>query len=129
MFEIKKASETEIAERNDLAEKTAEALTKAGFTVHQDVNQASDSLGVLVWVDPADDSRGGVFVQWSTSSSLNDTAAESALKGEIQSSAFRYFSFVTEHMYATLIAILESAGFQAGDANDDMSPYLIRIES
>ncbi|MEU8629324.1 hypothetical protein [Streptomyces sp. NPDC048669] len=127
MFEFKKASATEIAERNDLAERAAEALTMAGFTVHRDVNQLSDALGALVWVDPADDSRGGVFVQWSVSSSLNDTAVESALKGEIQAPAFRHFSFVTEHMYATLIAILGSAGFQASDADDDMSPYLIRI--
>ena len=78
---------------------------------------------------PADDSRGGVFVQWLISSSLSLAAAESAQKGEIQSSAFRQFSFVTEHMYATLIAILGSAGFQAGDADDDMTPYLIRVES
>ncbi|MFB7081155.1 hypothetical protein [Streptomyces sp. NPDC056308] len=128
MFEIKKASEAEIAERNDLAGKVAEALAMAGFTVHQDVNQASAALGALVWVDPADDSRGGVFVQWLINPSLNRAAAESAQKGQIQSSTFRYFSFVTEHMYATLIAILGSAGFQAGDADDDMGPYLIRVE-
>ncbi|OKK15970.1 hypothetical protein AMK09_23540 [Streptomyces sp. CB02488] len=128
MFEFKKASETEIAERNDLAARAAEALTMAGFAVHRDVNQVSGAVGALVWVDPADDTRGGVFVQWSISSSLNDTAVESALKGEIQSPAFRHFTFVTEHMYATLTAILESAGFQAGDADDDMSPYLIRVE-
>ncbi|WP_327372185.1 hypothetical protein [Streptomyces sp. NBC_01217] len=128
MFEIKKASEAEIAERNDLAGKVAEALAMAGFTVHRDVNQASAALGALVWVDPADDSRGGVFVRWLINPSLNRAAAESAQKGEIQSSAFRYFGFVTEHMYATLIAILGSAGFQAGDADDDMSPYLIRVE-
>ncbi|MFH8473538.1 hypothetical protein [Streptomyces sp. NPDC018000] len=128
MFEIKKASEAEIAQRNDLAGGVAEALAMAGFTVHQDVNRASAAEGALVWVDPADDSRGGVFVQWLINPSLNRAAAESAQKGEIQSSAFRYFSFVTEHMYATLIAILGSAGFQAGDADDDMSPYLIRVE-
>lgn len=128
MFEIKKASEAEIAERNDLASKVAEALAMAGFTVHQDINQPSAALGALVWVDPTDDSRGGVFVQWLSDPSLSRAAVESVQKGEIQSSAFRHFSFVTEYMYATLIAILGSAGFQAGDANDDMSPFLIRVE-
>ncbi|MFD7561232.1 hypothetical protein ACFV9E_42985 [Streptomyces sp. NPDC059835] len=100
----------------------------AGFTVHQGVNQASATVGALVWVDPADDSRGGVFVQWLINPSLSRAAVESAQKGEIQSSTFRHFSFVTEHMYATLIAILGSAGFQADAADDDMSPYLIRVE-
>ncbi|KOU24245.1 hypothetical protein ADK52_14195 [Streptomyces sp. WM6372] len=128
MFEIKKASEVEIAKRDDLAGKVAEALAMAGFTVHQDVNQASATQGALVWVDSADDSRGGVFVQWLINPSLSRAAVESTQKGEIQSPAFRHFGFVTEHMYATLIAILGSAGFQAGDADDDMSPYLIRVE-
>ncbi|MFD3536832.1 hypothetical protein [Streptomyces sp. NPDC058664] len=128
MFEIKKASEAEIAERNDLAGKVAEALAMAGFTVHRDENQASAALGAMVWVDPADDSRGGVFAQWLIDPSLSNAAAESAQRGDIQSSAFRHFSFVTEHMHATLLAILESAGFRAGDADDDMSPYLIRVE-
>ncbi|MFD6276155.1 hypothetical protein ACFWFI_11395 [Streptomyces sp. NPDC060209] len=128
MFEIGKASEAELTERNDLARRVAEALAMAGFTVHQDVNQASAAPGALVWVDPADDSRGGVLVQWLIDPSLGRAAAESAQKGEIQTPAFRYFSSVTEQMYATLIAILGSAGFQAGDADDDMSPYLIRVE-
>lgn len=127
MSEIKKASETEIAERNDLADRAAEALTMAGFAVHRDVNQPSDVLGALLWVDATDDSRGGVFVQWLIDSSLSQAAVESAQKGEMQSPAFRHFSFVTEHMHATLIALLGSAGFQARDADDDMSPYLIRI--
>ncbi|MFE9913222.1 hypothetical protein [Streptomyces clavifer] len=125
---MRSISEAEIAERNDLAGKVAEALAMAGFTVHQDVNQTSAALGVLVWVDSADDSRGGVFVRWLIDPSLSRDAAESLQKGEMQSSAFRHFSFVTEHMYATLIAILESASFQAGDADDDMSPFLIRVE-
>ncbi|MFF4247457.1 hypothetical protein ACFYY2_23740 [Streptomyces sp. NPDC001822] len=125
---IKKASKAEIAERDDLAGRVAEALAMAGFTVHQDVHQAPAAPGALVWVDPADDSRGGVFVRWLISPSLDRAAAERAQKGEIQSSVFRHFSLVTEHMYATLIAILGSAGFRAGDADDDMSPYLIRIE-
>lgn len=99
----------------------------AGFTVHQDVNQPCDA-GALVWADPTDDSGGGVFVQWLINPSLGLAAVESAQKGEIPSPAFRHFSFVIEHMYATLIAILESAGFQAGDADDDMSPYLIRVK-
>ncbi|MFI8007059.1 hypothetical protein [Streptomyces sp. NPDC086010] len=128
MFEIKEASEEEIAERNALSGKVADALATAGFTVHRDVNQASAALGALVWVDPADDSRGGVFVRWLINPSLNHAAAESAQKGETQSSVFRHFSVVTECTYATLIAILGSAGFQAGNAEDDMSPYLIRVE-
>ncbi|WP_406454947.1 hypothetical protein OG782_26265 [Streptomyces sp. NBC_00876] len=128
MFGIEKASAAEIAERNDLAGRVAEALTMAGFAVHQDINQVSAGLGALVWADPADDSGGGVFVQWLIGPSLSRAAAESAQKGEIQSPAFRHFGFVTEHMYATLIAILGSAGFQAVDADDDMSPFLIRVE-
>ncbi len=128
MFGIKKASEAEIAERTDLAGKVAQALTMAGFTVHQDVNQPAAALGALVWADPADGYEGGVFVQWLIDPSLSRAAAESAQKGETQSSAFRHFGFVTKHMHATLIAILGSAGFQAVDADDDMSPYLIRVE-
>ncbi|MFJ2109393.1 MULTISPECIES: hypothetical protein [Streptomyces] len=61
--------------------------------------------------------------------SLSRAAAESAQKGEIESSKFQHFVLVTEHMYATLIKILRSAGFQAEDADDDMSPYLIRVVS
>ncbi|WNI29224.1 hypothetical protein [Streptomyces sp. ITFR-6] len=128
MFRIIKASEAEIAERTDLAGKVTQALIATGFTVHQDMDQPAVALGALVGVDPADDSGGGVFVQWLIDPSLSRAAAESAQKGEIQSQAFRHFSFVTEHMYATLIAILGSAGFQAVDADDDVSPYLIRVE-
>ncbi len=128
MFEIKKASEAEIAERNDLAGKVAQALARAGFSVHRDVNQPAAALGALVWADPAEGSEGGVFVQWLIDPSLSRAAAESAQKGEVQAPAFRHFGFVTEHMCATLIAILGSAGFRAGDADDDMSPFLIRVE-
>lgn len=128
MFGIEKASAAEIARRNDLAGKVTQALIAAGFSVHQDVNRPAVALGALVGVDPADDSGGGVFVQWLIDPSLGRAAAESAQKGKIQSQAFRHFSFVTEHMYATLLAILGSAGFQAVDADDDMSPYLIRVE-
>ncbi|MFE9853936.1 hypothetical protein [Streptomyces sp. NPDC005780] len=127
MFGIKKASAAEIAERNDRAGKVAEALTNAGFPVHQDVNVPA-VLGALVSVDPADDSEGGVFVRWLIGPPLSRAAAESAQKGEIQSPAFRHFGFVTEHMHATLIAILGSAGFQAVDADDDMNPFLIRVD-
>ncbi|EDY52249.1 hypothetical protein [Streptomyces clavuligerus] len=128
MFETEKASATEIAERTALAAQVAAALTVSGFTVHQDVNQASTGLGALVWADPADDSRGGVFVQWLTDPSLSRAAAKSALKSENHSPALRQFTCVTEHMHTTLLAILNSAGFQAADAGDDMSPYLIRVE-
>lgn len=127
MFGIKKATAAEIAERNDRAGKVAEALTAAGFAVHQDVNVPA-VLGALVSVDPADDARGGVFVQWLIGPSLSRPAAESAQKGETQSPLFRHFGFVTEHMHATLIAILGSAGFQAVDADDDMNPFLIRVD-
>lgn len=45
MFEVEKASEAEAAERNDLADKAAEALILAGFTVHRDVNEPSGARG------------------------------------------------------------------------------------
>ncbi|MEU1367379.1 hypothetical protein ABZ454_14705 [Streptomyces sp. NPDC005803] len=129
MFGIKAASEAEIAERNDVAGQVAQALTMAGFAVHQDINQPAVARSVLVWADPAEGSEGGVFVEWLIGPSLSQALADSAQKDEMRSSAaFRYFSFVTEHMHATLIAILGSAGFQAVDADDDMSPFKIRVE-
>ncbi|WP_229826020.1 hypothetical protein [Streptomyces sindenensis] len=127
MFETMRASEAEIAERNERAAKVAEALASAGFVVQRNVDQETELQGAMVSVDPASDSRGGVFVQWNASSSLNESAAKNALEGGIDSPIFRHFSFVVERMRATLIAILGSAGFDAVDADDDMNPYLIRV--
>ncbi|MEU1346093.1 hypothetical protein [Streptomyces sp. NPDC005795] len=130
MFGSKKASEVEIAERDDLADQVARALTMAGFGVHQDINRPAVARSVLVWADPAEGSEGGVFVEWLIGPSLTQALAESAQKDELRPSpAFQYFSFVTERMHATLIAILGSAGFHAVDADDDMSPFLIRVKS
>ncbi|WP_097976211.1 hypothetical protein [Streptomyces sp. gb14] len=127
MFENMRASEADIAERNERAVKVAEALASAGFVVQQNMDQETELQGAMVLVDPANDSRGGVFVQWNASSSLNENAAKNALEGGIDSPIFRHFSFVVEQMHATLIAILGSAGFDAVDADDDMNPYLIRV--
>ncbi|MFC8694992.1 hypothetical protein [Streptomyces parvus] len=127
MFENMRASEAEIAERNERAAKVAETLTSAGFVVQQNVDQETELQGAMVSVDPADDSSGGVFVQWNASSSLNESAAKNALEGGNDSPIFRHFGFVVERMNATLIAILGSAGFDAVDADDDMNPYLIRV--
>ncbi|MFF9922584.1 hypothetical protein ACIQJ8_33040 [Streptomyces globisporus] len=128
MFENVRASEAEIAERNERAAKVAEALASAGFVVQQNVDQETELQGAMVSADPASDSRGGVFVQWNASSSLNESAAKNALEGGPDSPIFRHFSFVVEQMHATLIAILGSAGFDAVDADDDMNPYLIRVK-
>ncbi|OSC75827.1 hypothetical protein B5180_05215 [Streptomyces sp. BF-3] len=127
MFETMRASEAEIAERNERAAKVAEALASAGFVVQRNVDQETELQGAMVSVDPASDSRGGVFVQWNASSSLNESAAKNALEDGIDSPIFRHFSFVVERMRATLIAILGSAGFDAVDADDEMNPYLIRV--
>ncbi|NEC07004.1 hypothetical protein [Streptomyces sp. SID7909] len=127
MFEVEKASEVEAAARKDLADKATEALTLAGFTVHRDINNASGARGPLVWVDPTADAGGGIFVRWLIDSALSHAAVESAQHGNVGSAAFQYYGFVTKHMHATLLAILGSAGFQAEDADDDMSPYLIRV--
>ncbi|MET8939075.1 hypothetical protein ABZX28_18970 [Streptomyces rubiginosohelvolus] len=127
MFENMRASEAEIAERSERAAKVAEALTSVGFVVQQNVDQETELQGVMVSVDPAGDSSGGVFVQWNASSSLNESAAKNALEGGIDSPIFRHFGFVVKQMHATLIAILGSAGFDAVDADDDMNPYLIRV--
>ncbi|MFI1187502.1 hypothetical protein [Streptomyces californicus] len=129
MVEIVRASDAEIAEWNEQAIKVAGALAAAGFVLQGSADQADELLGATVSVDPAGDSRGGVFVQWSVSSSLNESAAKSALEDGVNSLNFRHFSFVVEHMHATLIAILGSAGFDVVDADDDMSPYLIRVNS
>ncbi|MZG04322.1 hypothetical protein HLK56_32765 [Streptomyces sp. G9] len=128
MFENMRASEAQIAERNERAVRVAEALASAGFVVQQNMDQETELQGAMVSVDPANDSRGGVFVQWNASSSLNESAAKNALGGGIDSPIFRHFSFVVEQMHATLIAILGSAGFDAVDADDDMNPYLIRVK-
>ncbi|MFB8164904.1 hypothetical protein [Streptomyces rubiginosohelvolus] len=128
MFENMRASEAQIAERNERAVRVAEALASAGFVVQQNMDQETELQGAMVSVDPANDSRGGVFVQWTASSSLNESAAKNALGGGIDSPIFRHFSFVVEQMHATLIAILGSAGFDAVDADDDMNPYLIRVK-
>ncbi|MFJ3575958.1 hypothetical protein [Streptomyces rubiginosohelvolus] len=122
-----RASEADIAERNERAVKVAEALASAGFVVQQNLDQETELQGAMVLVDPANDSRGGVFVQWNASSSLNENAAKNALKGGIDSPIFRHFSFVVKQMHATLSAILGSAGFDAVDADEDMNPYLIRV--
>ncbi|MET9725991.1 hypothetical protein [Streptomyces zaomyceticus] len=128
MFEIKKASEAEIAERGDLADKVADALARAGFAVHRDLNDASGALGAMAWADPADDSGGGVFVRWLIDPALSRAAVQSVQQGDVESAAFKHFSTVTEQMYAALLAILTSAGFQSEDADDDMSPYTIRVK-
>lgn len=73
------------------------------------------------------DSGGGVFVKWLIDPALSRAAVESAQRGNVGSAAFRHYGFVTKHMHATLLAILGSAGIQAEDADDDMSPYLIRV--
>lgn len=129
MSHIEQASEAEISERNNLAKRAAEALKMIGFnTITQDSDRKPDTGGALVLVDPAADSRGGVFVRWEIHASLSRTVAEKVHNGELQDPVFRHFGFITEHMHTTLIAVLESAGFRAGDAEDDMSPYMIRVE-
>ncbi|MEV7788840.1 hypothetical protein AB0O72_26180 [Streptomyces sp. NPDC088106] len=130
MSSTEKANDMRIVERHDLAERVAEALDMAGFTTINggDSDSRPDARGVLVFVDPMTDSSGGVFVRWNTHPSLSRTVAQKVHSGGLQDPVFRHFSFVTEHMYTTLIAVLESAGFRAGDAEDDMSPYTIRVE-
>ncbi|MEU6631694.1 hypothetical protein ABZ905_25930 [Streptomyces parvus] len=95
----------------------------------RDGDQAAELLGVLVLVDPASDSGGGVFVRWYASSSLSKSAANDSLGDGTNSPSFRNFGFVVDGMHETLIAILKSAGFNAVGAEDDMSPYLICINS
>ncbi|TRV78602.1 hypothetical protein FKN01_12655 [Streptomyces sp. 130] len=127
MFEVEKVSEAEAAERDGLADRAAESLTLAGFAVHRDVNEPSGARGALVWADPTADSGGGVFVRWLIDPALSRAAVESAQRGDVGSAEFQHYGFVTKHMHATLLAILESAGLRAEDADDDMSPYLIRV--
>ncbi|MDT0402801.1 hypothetical protein [Streptomyces edwardsiae] len=129
MSNSEKANEAVIGERNELAGRVAEALKAAGFNaLAQESDRKSDAGGALVLIDPLADSRGGVFVQWTVHASLHHTVAEKAHNGEIQEPVFQHFSFVTEWMYTTMIAVLESAGFRAVDAEDDMSPYMVRVE-
>ncbi|GAA2280603.1 hypothetical protein GCM10010415_56600 [Streptomyces atrovirens] len=129
MPHIEQANEAEIVERNNLAKRVAEALKMAGFnTIAQDSDRRPDTGGALISVDPMTDSRGGVFVRWEVHTSFSRAVAGKLQKGELQDPTFRHFSFITEHMHTTMIAILESAGFRASDAEDDMSPYMIRVE-
>ncbi|MFD6423343.1 hypothetical protein [Streptomyces sp. NPDC060198] len=107
---IDRASEAEFAERNDLADRVTEALVAAGFPVHRDVNRApAVEQGTLVFVDPGDDSRGGVFVEWPTDPSLAPDVLGIARTREFSSPALRHFGAVTQQMYATLVAILGSS--------------------
>jgi hypothetical protein len=129
MSNIEQANKAEITERNNLAKRVTEALKMAGFnTITQASDRRPDAGGALVLVDPMTDSRGGVFVRWEIHTSLSRAVAEKVHNGELQDPVFQHFSFITEHMYTTMIAILESAGFRANDAEDDMSPYTIRVE-
>ncbi|MGW0856212.1 hypothetical protein [Streptomyces sp. NPDC002690] len=129
MAGVGRASEALIAERDDLAGSVTEALVTAWFPVHRDVNRAPAVMrGALVPADPGDDFRGGIFVDRLPDPSLAPDALDIVRRGETSSPALRQFAPVTERMYATSIAIPGSAGFRAGDADDDMSPFLIRVE-
>ncbi|WP_424211902.1 hypothetical protein ACN20G_07275 [Streptomyces sp. BI20] len=127
VFEDRRAGEAEIAERNGLAGRVAEALAAAGFAVHRDADDGLAPLGARVSVDPGNDSRGGVFVQWATDLALVPDARQDVRAVDFASPEFRHFRFVTEHMHATLVAVLGSAGFRAEAAGDDMNPYLVHV--
>ncbi|WP_415951717.1 hypothetical protein [Streptomyces sp. KLOTTS4A1] len=129
MTQFEKANGTEISERENLADGVARALTMAGLTaIAREADHDPHTGGALILVDPGADTQGGVFVQWEVHPSLSRAASAGAARGENQSPAFLYFSSIIPQMQTVLIAILGAAGFRATDANDDMSPYTIRVE-
>ncbi len=115
--------------REQLARKVCDALEAAGFTVHQEGRNQGDLRGVLLSVDPSEGLEGGVFVWWSVAHDFASAVMESVHQEGDHGCTLQNHGFVNDHMRATLISVLGSAGFQAVDLDDDMDPFLIRVVS
>ncbi|KOG82421.1 hypothetical protein ADK56_25820 [Streptomyces sp. MMG1522] len=115
--------------REQLARRFCDALEAAGFTVHQEGRSQGDLRGVLLSVDPSEGLEGGVFVWWSVAHDFASAVMESVHQEGDHGHTLQHYAFVNGHMHATLVSVLESAGFQTVDLDDDMDPFLIRVVS
>ncbi|WP_370128158.1 hypothetical protein [Streptacidiphilus sp. EB103A] len=126
MFDYVNASDDVLASRNKLADHVCRELQLAGIPAFRMVEVVGPA-GAEVEVDAGDDEAGGVFVSWRPDPTLSQSVAESVLRRELEAPVIRHSGTVASHMRDAIVGILNSAGFQAEVANDDMRPMAIQV--
>ncbi|WP_394437740.1 hypothetical protein [Streptomyces sp. SGAir0957] len=128
MCEELKADEQSITEWNSIADVAIRELRLAGLTATRIPNK--DAIpGAQVMVDQMGDG-GGVFVTWRPAPPPGGDFMESIKRGDmhLRMREIRHRQVIAAEMNRAILAILNSAGFIATDASDDIDPYTIRVE-
>ncbi|MCO1578914.1 hypothetical protein M8C13_24470 [Crossiella sp. SN42] len=123
---LPKVSDARLRELRNLADDVRDTLAEAGLPITGDLAPGL-RVGVRVEVDPADDEAGGVWVDWHTHPRMANAAADCVNEGRLDDPVLTRQGEVMEAMQQALLAILTSAGFQAGDPDHDYRPYELQV--
>ncbi|WP_069885871.1 hypothetical protein [Streptomyces luteocolor] len=126
---FEKASLDVISVREILAARVRQELERAGIpTTLLDVKNPDNPPGAEIDVDLGADVAGGVFVKWNTSQCLRGAAGESLMRQEFQAATIKHNGAVGSLMCTAMVGILQSAGFQAIESEDDMRPSTVEVK-
>ncbi|MFE9446187.1 hypothetical protein ACFYO2_46480 [Streptomyces sp. NPDC006602] len=109
-----------------LARRVRNELTAAGLPVVAPDLAPELMVGAEVTVASEAD-NGAVFVSWNASPQLRRKALDALRHRHLNDPALQHQGTVLAAMARATIAILTAAGFTAQDAENDMSPFDVRI--
>lgn len=116
------ASDEVMAERTNVAEQVCHELRIAGLPAYLDGTEPDLPCGAEIHVDNGADEVGGVTIQW-LSKLDNDHSSRSSSGVSWARQAGR----ITGHMNTAIIGILELAGLEARENEDDLNPLDVRV--
>lgn len=126
MFDFKHISTEEAERLKGLAARVKVALTTAGISV---VDPSSVALngGAKIEIDAGDDDSSGVYVSWALAPGLSADVSHHLLAGEPNHDIVKKSGRIRVAMREAIIAILDSSGFTAEFASDDMRPLAVSV--
>ncbi|GII24279.1 hypothetical protein [Planosporangium mesophilum] len=128
-FNISHRSPEEIEDLNRLADEVVSALSRAGLPAAMEVDAIDDHMGALVYVDTVADAIGGVHVRWRPHPELAAASRRAFEAGDYTHADMDFDGAVAEAMAASIMRILQRAGFQVQDAAElnDYQPFEVRV--
>ncbi|WP_189324424.1 hypothetical protein [Streptomyces flaveus] len=127
MYDYIEAPGDVIKARNELADQVCRDLELAGIPAFRQEGSPWDRAGAVVEANPSGDAAGGVFVEWNPHPTVSQAVADSVQSGEFPAKVIQHSGVISSCMRDAIIGILESAGFQADAADDDMRPMAVRV--
>jgi hypothetical protein len=126
LMEFKHVS-SEAAERlMDLAGRVQGTLITAAIPAF-DTSSPDPRGGAKIEVDTADYDTGGVYITWSLSQELTEEISGYLLSKDYSHPRIQYSGNIRIAMRDAIITILQSAGFSAGPAEDDIRALAVRV--